>query len=70
MEAPQSAGGGQEDEWKDKRAMQGNTENRPSRGEGVGGCESPGALSAAERSYPTSEVMGSSIECQAATAQE
>ena len=29
-----------------------------------------GALSAAERSYPTSEVRGSSLECQASTAQE
>ena len=29
-----------------------------------------GALSAAERSYPTSEVRGRSRECQAATAQE
>ena len=29
-----------------------------------------GALSAAERSYPTSEVRGRSQECQAATAQE
>ena len=30
----------------------------------------PGALSAAERSYPTSEVRGSGRECQAAMAQE
>ena len=29
-----------------------------------------GSLSAAERSYPTSEVRGSGLECQAATAQE
>ena len=29
-----------------------------------------GALSVAERSYPTSEVRGSGLECQAATAQE
>ena len=29
-----------------------------------------GALSAAERSYPTSKVRGSSLECQAVTAQE
>ena len=29
-----------------------------------------GALGAAERSYPTSEVRGSGRECQAATAQE
>ena len=29
-----------------------------------------GALSAAERSYPTSEVRDSSLECQAATVQE
>ena len=29
-----------------------------------------GTLSVAERSYPTSEVRGSSLECQAATAQE
>ena len=30
----------------------------------------PGALRVAERSYPTSEVRGSGLECQAATAQE
>ena len=30
----------------------------------------PGTLSAAERSYPTSEVSGSGRECQAVTAQE
>ena len=29
-----------------------------------------GTLSVAESSYPTSEVRGSSLECQAATAQE
>ena len=29
-----------------------------------------GSLSAAERSYPTSEVRGSGLECQAAMAQE
>ena len=29
-----------------------------------------GSLSAGERSYPTSEVRGSSLECQAATVQE
>ena len=29
-----------------------------------------GSPSAAERSYPTSEVRGSGLECQAATAQE
>ena len=29
-----------------------------------------GALSAAERSYPTSEVRGSSLDCQAVMAQE
>ena len=30
----------------------------------------PGALSTAKRSYPTSKVRGSSLECQAALAQE
>ena len=29
-----------------------------------------GSLSAGERSYPTSEVRGSGLECQAVTAQE
>ena len=35
----------------------------------TGGCE-PAHLSAGERSYPASEVRGSSLECKAAKAQE
>ena len=43
----------------------------PATGPGLGGRRlRAGSLSTAERSYPTFEVRGSSLECQAATAQE
>ena len=36
----------------------------------AGGCEPAHQAQAAAKSYPTSEVRGSSLECQAATAHE